>query len=61
MEVANCYQDGKWFCTNHLPSIAPVLLEPATLEEWKAATDPIAILRRIEALEKIIKDWSSGK
>tara|TARA_R110000868_G_scaffold183271_2_gene424443 strand:- start:466 stop:627 length:162 start_codon:yes stop_codon:yes gene_type:complete len=38
--------------------------KPFTVEAWENATGPQAVLRlekRVERLEKIIQEWSSGK
>ena len=73
-EVAVYYKAGDWFCPAHLPKDVPPFPEPAINAEWTQATDPIAMLRRVQALEKIIAEmlrrvqalekiiaeWSSG-
>lgn len=74
--VANHFDGQHWFCGKHYqkPDLPP-FPEPATLTEWTQATDPIANLRRVQALEQFITelgkrivsleltltDWSGGQ
>lgn len=76
LEVANHFDGQRWFCGKHYqkPDLPP-FPEPATLAEWTQATDPIAMLRLVQALEQIITalekriesleftiaDWSGGQ